>query len=208
VPAKNNNLSNDYAKWKLQYLNVQDKTGTEITFPTIQKLLESSFGVKYGPMQILNHARSFGVQSQKTTESLSTPYGNLFTFMYKADPKVHHWDVFPIIILLDVNKDSMFGVNLHYLHPKLRYLLLRRLKKITTTNKYSQQNRYLLTYRMIQRYADLKMFKFALKRYRFDRTYGKLTRIPLTDWGPMIYAPLETFMKVNKATIHSRSLKA
>ena len=60
--------------------------------------------------------------------TLRPKYGvmNLFGYDPKHKDKLPYYDVFPMIMLIGVEKDTFLGLNFHYLPPKLRAILLDR----------------------------------------------------------------------------------
>ena len=66
----------------------------------------------------------------------SSIVGKMYFYFY--DPKTKdtmpYYDRFPLVIPIEMYRDGFLGLNLHYIHPKSRMVLLDKLS-VTATNK-------------------------------------------------------------------------
>ena len=93
--------------------------------------------------------------------------GSMYMFFY--DPKhkdtLPYYDRFPLVIVLDKAEGGFLGLNLHYLPPVLRAKFLDGLISTTNNKLYTDDSRFLVTYKMLKSSARLKYFKPCVKHY-------------------------------------------
>ena len=63
--------------------------------------------------------------------------GHMYFFFYdpKTKDKLPYYDRFPLVIPIQKYNDGFLGVNLHYIHPKHRIILLDKLAVSAFCNK-------------------------------------------------------------------------
>ncbi len=70
--------------------------------------------------------------------------GRMYTYQY--DPKLKDvlpvWDKFPLVIPIEMYSDGFLGLNLHYLDPYSRLILLDRLGDFINNDKYDDTTKY------------------------------------------------------------------
>ncbi len=109
--------------------------------------------------------------------------------MYQYDPKwkkrLPYYDTQPLIILLERTRDGWYGINMHYLPPKIRADILievgwtRRVALDKIARKL-QQSQYL---------------QHACKRYLSSQMVSQMSVIPRQEWEIVIQLPFEAFEK-------------
>ena len=120
--------------------------------------------------------------------------GSMVMFPYdaKTKKKLPYWDMFPVVIVLEIEEDmgGFQGLNLHYLPPILRVRFLYELFQYVHDfsdeinedigNVYSKRLR--LTYEFLQTNSNLKYFKPCLKRYLTSHVTRRIRVIPYEHW--------------------------
>lgn len=146
-----------------------------------------------------------------TTKSTPT-VGHMFMFVY--DPKhkktLPYYDKFPLIIMVDVDekKQGFYGLNLHYLNPKLRAAFLDALHdSYGSTKGFTSNTRVRATYSMLKNASNLREFKPCFKHYLFDHVQSKFAKVDSPDWEIAIFLPTENFEKASKNQVWSESRK-
>jgi hypothetical protein len=90
----------------------------------------------------------------------STFIGSMYYFYY--DPKTKdtlpYYDRFPLVIPIERYSDGFLGLNLHYIHPKQRILLLDELSKYATNSKYDKTTKLRLSYDLLARASKSNLF--------------------------------------------------
>ena len=71
-------------------------------------------------------------------------------YFYYYDPKTKdslpYYDRFPLVIPIERYSDGFLGLNLHYIHPKRRIILLDKLSTILTDHRYDEGTRFKISY--------------------------------------------------------------
>ena len=127
-------------------------------------------------------------------------------FFYKYDPKfakkLPYWDMYPLVFPFERAKGGFYGINLHYLPPRERAVLMDQL------NRYASNERYDKTTRLELSYGSLRRFVRAVpcvKRYLGDHVKSSTVRIDADEWEIAIFLPVERFQKESKKTVWADS---
>lgn len=130
-------------------------------------------------------------------------------FMYFYDPKhketLPYYDRFPLIFMVGKADGGFYGLNMHYLPPKLRALFFDKLLDYTTNKKYDSTTRLKLTYDLLNRSRSLKYFAPCFKHYLTEHVQSRIIEIPPTDWATVMFLPTEQFVKSKKLTVWADS---
>jgi hypothetical protein len=136
--------------------------------------------------------------------------GRMFMFFYdpKTKEKLPYYDTFPLIIMIAPAKGGFYGLNLHYLQPKLRAMFFDALLKYKTNKKYDHTTRLRLTYQLLQRSRKMRMFKPCFKRYLFSHVKSKIAEVPSNEWELAIFLPCDAFEGASRQNIWRRAKRA
>jgi hypothetical protein len=122
----------------------------------------------------------------------------MWSFLYEADSdRLQYWDRIPLVLRMIDNKDdtnTFMGMNLHYLYPRYRKILLLSLLRRVTGDLENENAR-------ITKLNSTSLFKFpdkygraCIRRYKYDNIRRKPIRIPPEHWLKMIYLPTYHFV--------------
>jgi hypothetical protein len=79
--------------------------------------------------------------------------GRMYFYLY--DPKhkdtLPYYDRFPLVIPIERYPDGFLGLNLHYIHPKHRIILLDKLSEAANNSKFDETTRLKISYNYLQR---------------------------------------------------------
>lgn len=138
-------------------------------------------------------------------------YGKLYMFRY-ADPKhkktLPYYDALPLVFFFNIGKNDhglYYGINLHYLPPKLRMVLFEQLLKIRTRGKYTDKTKIKLTWDVLRAAAEHPLFAPCVHAYYPNRVGAKFVEVDARLWEVVIPLPTEQFRKANKRTVWSNS---
>lgn len=141
--------------------------------------------------------------------------GNMYLFSY--DPKhketLPYYDRFPLVIPFKSSAttgraktgDGFYGLNLHYIPPRLRARLMDALYEYTTSETLDENTKIRISYRMLNSVSKLKYFRPCVKQYLFSHFRSKFFRIDPTEWNMAIMLPLDRFAKADKNTVYKES---
>ena len=123
-------------------------------------------------------------------------------FFYKYDPKfakkLPYWDMYPLVFPFEKAPGGFYGLNLHYIPPRDRAVLMDNLNQYASNNKYDQTTRLELSYRLLKRYGRAVP---CVKRYLGDRIVSQTVRIDADEWEIAIFLPVERFQKTSKGEV-------
>lgn len=134
--------------------------------------------------------------------------GKMFMFLY--DPKykktLPYYDKFPLIIPIDIYEDGFLGLNLHYLPPKYRIVLMDKLIEYTNNDKFDKTTKFKLTYTLLKHASKMKEIEPCIKRYLQSHVASRFVPIDAQDWEIAVLLPVERFAKASKETVWKESL--
>lgn len=142
------------------------------------------------------------------TNTSGNRVGKMYTFRYLpiGRKKLPYYDTFPLIMVLDFKKDSILGINLHYLPHKQRAILFGRLLDIRTNSKFDETTRIKMTYDILKGYSRFRFFKPCIKRYKMNRIRTKFLFIQPKDWYTALFLPTESFKKASRRRVWTESI--
>lgn len=129
--------------------------------------------------------------------------GNLFFFFYdpKTKKELPYYDKFPMVIPIEMYDDGFLGLNLHYLDPGLRIMLLDQLSTYANNKKMDKTTRMRLSYDLISNASRLEMAKPCIKRYLYGHIQSKFIFIEPNEWDMACFLPTEQFVKATKQKV-------
>ena len=139
----------------------------------------------------------------------STIIGSMYFYYY--DPKLKkslpYYDRFPLVIPIEQYPDGFLGLNLHYIHPKQRVLLLDALSEYKTNNKYDKTTKLRLSYDLLKRASSIYQATPCIKRYLFSQVESRFLEIPADEWDIAILLPVEQFSGATNNKVWTDSRK-
>lgn len=135
--------------------------------------------------------------------------GSMYFYYYdpKTKEQLPYYDKFPLVIPIEKYNDGFLGLNLHYIHPKTRMILLDKLSEYTNNNKYDKSTRLRLSYDLLSRASKISEFQPCLKRYLFSHIESRFLEITADEWDIAALLPVEQFEKSSKNKVWSDSRK-
>lgn len=130
-------------------------------------------------------------------------------FMYFYDPKgketLPYYDRFPLIIMVEPAPNGFYGLNLHYLPPRLRAVFFDRLMDFANNDKLNSNTRLKLTYDLLNRTRKLRMFEPCFKRYLYSHIVSKIVEVPPTSWEVALFLPADDFVYADRRMIWNKT---
>ena len=156
---------------------------------------------KLGPLgkSVLKDERLIARQSAKAGEMV----------MYTYDPKLKatlpYYDTFPLTIVVGPAKDGFYGINLHYLPPKVRAIFLDKLNDVASNQKFDKTTRFKITYKLLMATQNYKYFKPCFKHYLTEGVTSNIMKVNAAEWNVAIFLQTASFKKKSTAFVWSRS---
>ena len=135
--------------------------------------------------------------------------GKMYFYFY--DPKtketMRYYDKFPLVIPIEEYADGFLGLNLHYIHPKHRMILLDKLSETTNNDKYDKTTKLRISYEYLA--ASTKAFEAqpCIKRYLYNHIDSRFLEISADEWDIAALLPVETFVGATTSKVYSDSRK-
>lgn len=134
--------------------------------------------------------------------------GRMYTFVY--DPKgketLPYYDSFPMILMVGPSEGGFYGLNLHYLPPRIRARLMDRLLEHASNDKMDETTRIKLSYSMLSGVSKLRDFAPCFKHYLKGHIRSQIMQIPFPEWDIAIFLPTERFSGASKSEVWKNSV--
>lgn len=135
--------------------------------------------------------------------------GSMWSFIYEADSdRMEYWDRLPLVLRMIDNKDdtkTFMGMNLHYLYPRYRKILLLSFLRRLSGDLENQNTRIMkLNNTSLGKFPD-KYGRACIRRYKYDNIRLKPIRIPPEHWLKMIYLPTYHFVGARPSKVWGKT---
>ena len=135
--------------------------------------------------------------------------GRMYFYFY--DPKTKdmlpYYDRFPLVIPIELYPDGFLGLNLHYIHPKQRIILLDKLASFANNKQFDETTKLRLTYQTIKSASRIFEAKPCIKRYFWKNVKSRFVEITADEWDIAALVPYEYFVGTNKHNVWTESRK-
>ena len=118
-----------------------------------------------------------------------------------------YYDNFPLIIMVGPAEDGFYGLNLHYLHPKVRAVFFDRLMEFMTDSRFDEKTRIKITYDKLKAAARLRLFQPCFKKYLYSQVQSKTVMIPASEWEIALWMPTDSFAGEDRQAIWKETRK-
>jgi len=147
-------------------------------------------------------------QMMRTNISGSPSIGSMYMFFY--DPKhkqtLPYYDKFPLVFPINFYTDGFLGINLHYIPPATRAVLMDRLYSTINNDDIGENTKVQLNYEMLSGASRFKSFKPCVKKYLYSHVVSGFKYVSPLDWDKAIMLPTERFAKSTKEKAWSDSM--
>lgn len=139
--------------------------------------------------------------------------GRLYQFKYipKGIETLEYYDMYPLVIPIEKYENGFLGLNLHYVPPASRAILLNLLMQlwlIDTNNILSTRLRSVNYDRIKARSKSMmRIYKPCVKRYLTDHIEPPNMIIPLKHWEHILFLPTSRFRGRKKNYVWRQSRK-
>jgi hypothetical protein len=139
----------------------------------------------------------------------SSVIGKMYFYFYdpKTKDSLPYYDRFPLVIPIERYPDGFLGLNLHYIHPKQRIILLDKLSETASNKAYDEKTKLKLSYGYLA--AASKAFEATpcIKRYLFSQIQSRFLEISANEWDIAVMLPMESFAGATTSKVYSDSRK-
>jgi hypothetical protein len=135
--------------------------------------------------------------------------GKMYFYFY--DPKTKdtmpYYDRFPLVIPIERYNDGFLGLNLHYIHPKNRMVLLDKLSDTTSNDTYDENTKLKINYRYLAAASRVFEATPCIKRYLFTQIESRFLEITADEWDIAAMLPVESFVGASTSKVYADSRK-
>lgn len=134
--------------------------------------------------------------------------GKMIHFYY--DPKhkktLPYYDTFPLVFPISFEKGRFLGINLHYLPPNARAILMGHLYSLLEEEPDGEK-RIALSYGILKSATKYKLFKPCIKSYLLDHVRSRYLTIDPKEWDAALMLPTAQFEKASEQKVWADALK-
>jgi hypothetical protein len=141
----------------------------------------------------------------KTTSMI----GKMYFYFYdpKTKDSMPYYDQFPLVIPIEKYNDGFLGLNLHYIHPKHRMVLLDKLSDTLSNDTYDEKTKLKINYRYLAAASRIFEANPCIKRYLFTQIQSRFLEITADEWDIAAMLPLESFVGATTSKVYADSRK-
>lgn len=125
----------------------------------------------------------------------------LFRYMPKGKDVLPYYDIYPLVMLLDVQDESFLGINFHYIRPEWRALLMDKMYRYLNNKNFDERTRLIITYEKLKILSGRPYYKPCIKRYLNSNVIGRFIKIHPAEWDIVLMLPLDRFRKARRNTV-------
>jgi hypothetical protein len=135
--------------------------------------------------------------------------GRMYFFYYdpKTKDKLPYYDKFPLVLPIEQYPDGILGLNLHYIHPKQRIILLDKLSEFANNSKYDKTTKLRLSYDLLRSSSKIFEATPCIKRYLFSHVQSRFLEIESSEWDIAALLPVSSFVGATQNKVYSDSRK-
>lgn len=114
--------------------------------------------------------------------------GKMYTFAYEpiGSERLPYWDRFPLVIIIEIRKDTVVGINVHYIPMKDRVKIFKILLGNASTTGLSQKSKINDALNGIKK---IKNHEYMIKQYHHHGLRSNIFEIPGNEWGQAVTLP-------------------
>lgn len=135
--------------------------------------------------------------------------GRMYFYFYdpKTKDELPYYDRFPLVLPIEQYNDGFLGLNLHYIHPKQRVILLDKLSDYANNTKFDKTTKLRLSYDLLSRASKVYELQACVKRYLFSHVESRFLEITADEWDIAAMLPMESFVGATTNKVYSESRK-
>jgi len=152
---------------------------------------------------------SSGLMKDRDRLKNKSMIGRMYFYFY--DPKTKdtmpYYDRFPLVIPIERYNDGFLGLNLHYIHPKYRMILLDKLSDTMSNDTYDEKTKLKINYRYLAAASRIFEANPCIKRYLFTQIESRFLEITADEWDIAAMLPVESFVGATTSKVYADSRK-
>jgi len=152
---------------------------------------------------------SDGLMTDRQRLKNKSMIGRMYFYFYdpKTKDSMPYYDRFPLVIPIERYNDGFLGLNLHYIHPKNRMILLDKLSDTTSNDTYDENTKLKINYRYLAAASRVFEATPCIKRYLFTQIESRFLEITADEWDIAALLPVESFVGASTSKVYADSRK-
>ena len=152
---------------------------------------------------------SSGLMRDKDRLKNTSMIGKMYFYFYdpKTKDSMPYYDRFPLVIPIERYNDGFLGLNLHYIHPKHRMILLDKLSDTISNDTYDEKTKLKINYRYLAAASRIFEANPCIKRYLFTQIESRFLEITADEWDIAAMLPVESFVGATTSKVYADSRK-
>jgi len=152
---------------------------------------------------------SSGLMKDRDRLKTTSMIGKMYFYFYdpKTKDSMPYYDQFPLVIPIEKYNDGFLGLNLHYIHPKHRMVLLDKLSDTMSNDTYDEKTKLKINYRYLAAASRIFEANPCIKRYLFTQIESRFLEITADEWDIAAMLPLESFVGATTSKVYADSRK-
>jgi len=152
---------------------------------------------------------SSGLMRDKDRLKNKSMIGRMYFYFYdpKTKDSMPYYDQFPLVIPIEKYNDGFLGLNLHYIHPKHRMVLLDKLSDTMSNDTYDEKTKLKINYRYLAAASKIFEANPCIKRYLFTQIQSRFLEITADEWDIAAMLPVESFVGATTSKVYADSRK-
>jgi hypothetical protein len=152
---------------------------------------------------------SSGLMKDRDRLKSTSMIGKMYFYFYdpKTKESMPYYDQFPLVIPIEKYNDGFLGLNLHYIHPKHRMILLDKLSDTMSNDTYDEKTKLKINYRYLAAASRIFEANPCIKRYLFTQIESRFLEITADEWDIAAMLPLESFVGATTSKVYADSRK-
>jgi hypothetical protein len=141
---------------------------------------------------------------QNLTLQTKTIYpGGMFFFGYnpKFKSELPFYDNFPLVLPFSEDAKHFTGLNLHYMAPQYRMMILDKLLGISSNKMIPDNLKKNLSWQYLKRIAGQRVAEHAVKQYLKGYVMTSFVSVPTKDWSIAVHLPLARFVGASEQSV-------
>jgi len=143
------------------------------------------------------------MEKNKMRQTTKVSPGQMIFFGY--DPKYKEelpfYDKFPLLLPFYIDSTHFMGLNLHYLPPPKRLIILDKLVQTAVDKTLPDKMKLKLSWSLLTSLSENKLVKYSVKKYLYGHVKTNFINVPTSDWPLAIWLPMARFEKANQQEV-------
>ena len=133
--------------------------------------------------------------------------GKMYFYFYdpKTKDSMPYYDRFPLVLPIEQYNDGFLGLNLHYIHPKQRIILLDKLSDYANNTNFDKTTKLRLSYATLASASKIFEAQPCIKRYLFSQIQSRFMEISADEWDIAALLPMESFVGATASKVYAKS---